>query len=259
MRFRTLALALGGAVVMHACGGDVSRPLTAVAAAGVAIDLMPDFEVIAASVVDGGGVGGSMLPDALQLSADQKAQLQALHTAFAVAMQVDMEAVRGVEAEARAARQAGKRREDVRAIFARAAPTLDRLHVAFAKLQASTLAVYTAAQRAWVVAHAPTRCGPGGPPQLTDVQAAAIRALRQDFVDASAADVELIRIAHKDADRARAAGKTKRDVQAILATANHAMPRLRAAERELVADIMNLLTAEQRAKWCVVRPYGPAN
>ncbi|MEP7345231.1 MAG: Spy/CpxP family protein refolding chaperone [Gemmatimonadaceae bacterium] len=257
MKFRLFALALGGAVAMSACGGDVSRPLTAATSDGGAIDLMPDFEISAAAVLDGGGVGASMLPDALQLTADQKAQIESLHDAFKAATLADMETLRAIEAQARAARQAGAPREDVRAILATAAPALDRLHAAFAKLQADILAIYTPAQRAWIAAHMPKICGPGGPPQLTNEQVLAIRVLRQDFVDANKADVALIRVVHRDAEAARAAGKSRSEVQVILVRATDAMARVRSAERQLVSDITNLLTAEQQAKWCVVRPHGP--
>jgi Spy/CpxP family protein refolding chaperone len=257
MRFRILTLALGGAVVMSACGGDVSSPLAAVTDRGGAIDLMPDFEISAASVMDGGGVGASMLPDSLQLTADQKAQIQALHEAFKAANQAEMDALRAIEAEARAARQAGKTREDVRAIMAKAAPILDRLHLAFARLQLAILAIYTPAQRAWVASHQPRICGPAGPPPLTDNQVAAVRVLRQAFANDTKADMLLIRTVHQEAKTAREAGKSKSEIETILARARAAMDRVRIAERKLHADIMNLLTTEQKANWCVVRPHGP--
>ena len=262
MRLKVIALALGSAVALGACSSnDVSSPTAATLAPGSsnsadAIDLMPDFEVSAAAVVDGGGVGASMLPDSLQLTADQKAQIEALHDAFRIATQADMDALRAIEAEARAARKADKSREEVRAILARAGPILDRLHIAFAKLQADILAIYTPAQRAWIIAHRPLLCGPDGPPALTEAQVAAIRALRRDFVDRYKNDIEYIRVVHKDADEARANGQPKAVVEMILARAKDAMARVRAAERKLVNDILNLLTPDQRAKWCILRPRG---
>jgi hypothetical protein len=257
MKFRMLAMALGGALAMSACRSDVSSPFASLADNDGVIDLMPDFEVSAASVLDGGGVGAAMLPDSLRLSADQKAQIQALHDAFRAATKADMDALRAIESEARAARKAGKTREEVRAIMAKGAPILDRLHAAFARLQASVLAVYTPAQRAWIAAHLPKVCGPAGPPVLTDAQVAAIRTLRQAFAESSKADMELIRAVHLEARAAHAAGKTKAEVDAILAKAKGAMERVRAAERKLMDDVKNLLTTDQLAKWCVVRPLGP--
>jgi Spy/CpxP family protein refolding chaperone len=257
MRIRILTLALGGVVVVSACAGDVSSPLAAVTDRGGTIDLMPDFEISAASVMDGGGVGASMLPDSLRLTADQKAQIQALHEAFKAANQAQMDALRAIEVEARAARQAGKTREDVRAIMAKAAPILDHLHLAFARLQVAILAIYTPSQRQWVASHQPKICGPAGPPQLTDDQVAAFRALRQAFAEATKADMLLIRTVHQEAKTAREAGKSRSELDVILARARGAMDRVRAAERKLHADIMNLLTAEQKANWCVVRPHGP--
>jgi len=257
MRVRTISLMFGAIVALGACSGeDVSSPSAALVASGDAIDLMPDFEVSAAAVMDGGGVGASMLPDSLQLTADQKAQLEALHAAFKATTQADMDALRAIEAEARAARRAGKTRQEVRSILAKGAPILERLHLAFAKLQVDILAVYTPAQRAWIAAHRPRVCGPEGPPQLTDEQVAAIRGLRSAFMDANQTDLDYIRAVHHDAEEARATGKSRSEVAAILARAHDAMARVRAAERKLMADTLALLTAEQRAKWCVVRPHG---
>ena len=195
------------------------------------------------------------MPDSLRLTAEQKAQIHALHEAFKAANRTDMEALHAIEAEARAARQAGKTREEVRAILAKGAPILDRLHLAFWRLQVAILAVYTPAQRAWIAAHQPKVCGPAGPPQLTDAQVAAIRVLRQSFADANKEDMELIRSVHLDARAAHAAGKSKSEIEAILARATDAMTRVRAAEQKLQTGIMSLLTAEQRANWCVVRPH----
>jgi hypothetical protein len=47
-----------------------------------AIDLVPDYELSGAAVVDGGGIGGARLPAELQLTAEQKAAIAALHDAF---------------------------------------------------------------------------------------------------------------------------------------------------------------------------------
>jgi hypothetical protein len=84
----------------------------------------------------------------------------------------------------------------------------------------------------------------------------AIRALRQEFVERYKDDIEYIRVVHKDADEARANGRPSSVVEAILARAKDAMARVRRAELKLFEDIMKLLTPEQRAKWCIVRPRG---
>jgi Spy/CpxP family protein refolding chaperone len=95
--------------------------------------------------------------------------------------------------------------------------------------------------------------------RLTDAQVQQIRTLRQAFADAIKADLELIKSVRNEAKAARDAGKTNAEIEAILARASAAMERVRAAEKKLRDDISNVLTPEQRAAMCVVRPHGIRN
>lgn len=256
MRFRLLTFLCGGLLAVAACNSnDIAAPRLAEFNNSDAIDLVPDFAISGAAVVDGGGIGAAHLPDSLKLTAEQKAAIQALHESFMVANKADLEALKAIEAEAKAAKKAGKSREEVRAILERSRPILDRLHAAFARLQEAIWAIYTPAQRAWIDAHRPKVCGPDGPPKLSETQIAQIRTLREAFHTAMKVDLELIKAVHQEARDARKAGKSEAEVKTILAKATAAMERVRAAEKKLHEDIMNLLTPEQRAKWCVVRPH----
>ena len=259
MRFRLLSLALGSLFALGACSSDPLSSGSTRFGANTPIDLVPDFAVSNASEVDGGGIGDAMLPDDIKLSAEQKAAIETLHQAFAAANKADLDALKAIEAEAKGARQAGKTRAEVMAIMAKGKPILERLHTAFAALQDAIWAIYTPAQKAWISAHRPKICGPGGPPTLTDAQVQQIRTLRQSFADANKADLELIKSVRNEAKAARDAGKTNAEIEAILARASAAMERVRAAEKKLRDDISNVLTAEQRAAMCVVRPHGIRN
>jgi hypothetical protein len=245
-------MALGSVFALGACSND---PVSS-SASGIPIDLLPDFAVSNASEVDGGGIGAALLPDSIKLSVEQKAAIEALHDAFTAAHKADFDALKAIEAEAKAARQAGKTRADVMAIMAKAKPILETLHTAFAALQDAIWAIYTPAQQAWIDAHRSRICGPTGAPPLSDAQVQQIRDLRQAFADANKADIDLIKAVRDEAKAAREAGKTNAEIQAILARASAAMDRVHAAEKKLQQDVMNVLTPEQRARWCVVRPHG---
>jgi len=249
MRLR-LALALAGTVVLAACSSDSSGP-----SESDGLSLIPEFAESMASSVDAGGIGGARLPDQLALSTEQKAAIAALHEAFKTATAGDIAALRALEAEARAAHAAGQR-EAVQAILARGAPILARLGLAFATLQAAIWQVYTPEQRAWLAAHRPQPCGPGGPPQLSDAQIQQIRALQQAFVTAVAADIALIRQTADAAHHAAQAGASRTEIEQILHQADAARARVHAAELRLQQDIDAVLTPEQRAHRC---GGGPAN
>jgi hypothetical protein len=237
--------------VVAAChdGSAVADPSTDLDAP----ELVPDYAVSPAAVIDGAGIGASMLPEEIRLTADQKAQIAALHEAFMQANAADIAALRALEQQFRAARRAGASRSDLLAILQQARPIQERLASAFSALQDAIWAVYTPEQRAWIEAHRPRLCGPDGPPRLTEAQVQQIRALREAFHTAVAADLAFIKQVHEQARAARLAGKSQAEILAILETAHPALERVRAAERKLHADILAVLTAEQRAGWCVVR------
>jgi Spy/CpxP family protein refolding chaperone len=222
------------------------------AAAVEAIDIVPDYAVSPAASIDAAGIGASLLPDALKLTAEQKAAIAALHDAFMKANAADIAALQAIEQEARAAVKAGKSRDEIRAILAKAAPIRERLDAAFRKLQADIWAVYTPEQRAWIEAHRAKGCG-RGTLQLTDSQVKQIRELEQQFYTTVKSDLELIRAIVEEARQARAAGKSRDEVAAILAKAAAPQQRVSAAEKQLNAAIMAILTPEQRILWACRR------
>jgi Spy/CpxP family protein refolding chaperone len=214
--------------------------------------LVPDYAVSPAVSIDAAGIGGSLLPDALELTAEQKAAIAALHDAFMKAAAGDIAALQAIEKEAKTAIRAGKSREEVRAILAKGAPIVARLDVAFKKLRADIWAVYTPAQQAWIEAHRPHGCRSASL-QLTEDQVAAIRDLEDRFYAAVKPDLDLIRSIVEEARQAREAGKSREEVAAILTEAIAPQHRVEQAERRLQAAILELLTPDQRLVWACRR------
>lgn len=250
-----------GMFALAACSTDVAAPDELDALDSDVVDLLPDYALSPASVIDGAGVGAAHLPRELQLTAEQKAAIGALHEAFTAAHADEIAALREIERQLHELRQNGGTREQIRAKLAQAKAILDGLADDFAALQGAIWNVYTPEQRDWIEAHRPKLCDRGGAPQLTQDQVDRIRALRAAFVEAVAADMALIKQAHESAQAARRAGASRQEIEAILATAVPAMERVRAAERKLMEDILAVLTPEQRERWCVIRqqvaPPGP--
>lgn len=247
MRARWIVL-VGAVAALTAC--DRSTPVApspATPETGT-IDLVPDYAVSAAATIDAAGIGAANLPDSLKLTAEQKAAISALHDAFMKANAADIAALKAIEQEAKAAIKAGKSRDEVRAILAKAIPIQTRLAAAFGKLQADIWAVYTPAQRAWIEAHRPHGCGRGAL-NLTDDQVKQIRDLEQQFYASVKPDLDLIRSIVEEARQARAAGKSRDEVAAILARAAEPQQRVAAAEKRLEAAILALLTPTQRVIW----------
>jgi len=246
MRARFVVL-LGAIAVLGACDKSTT-PVSPGTTTDDVVDLIPDYAVSPAASIDAAGIGGSLLPESLKLTAEQKAAIVALHDAFMKATAADIAALRAIEQEARAAIRAGKSREEVRAILATGAPIVARLDAAFKKLQADIWAVYTPEQRAWIEAHRLRNCKPGSL-QLTEDQVAAIRDLEQRFYAAVKPDLDLIRSIVEEARTARQAGKAREEVAAILAQAIEPQRRVADAERKLQAAILNVLTQDQRVVW----------
>jgi Spy/CpxP family protein refolding chaperone len=252
MRFRLLLAVAGMGLGLASCSGDSSGPSDQ-----DGISLVPDFVQSLATAPDAGGIGGAQLPDSLKLSAEQKAAIAALHEAFKVATAADVAALRAIEQEARAAKAAGKSREEIHAILARGAPILERLNAAFAALQAAIWQVYTPAQRAWIESHRPKPCGPSGPPKLTDEQIQQIRALKEAFVAAVKDDLAEIQRVVAAARQAAQSGATRAEIEQILRQADGARARVREAEQRLQQAIDAVLTPEQKAARCDGGPKRP--
>lgn len=245
---RSVALLICLTLLGAGCGRD---PSGATDVNQESLTLVPDYAESLAASVDGAGIGAIGLPAELTLTTEQKAAIAALHELFKAATATDVAELRALEAEARAARNAGKSRDEVRAILARGVPILARLGVAFATLQAAILQVYTPEQRAWVLAHRPKLCGPGGPPRLTDEQIQQIRVLQQAFMEAVKDDIALIRRVTEAAHQAAQAGASRERVAEILHQADAAKQAVRQAEARLQAAIDAILTPEQRRGRCV--------
>jgi Spy/CpxP family protein refolding chaperone len=245
MRARVVVL-VGVIALFAAC--EQSTPVSPSSATSEVVDLVPDYAVSAAASIDAAGIGSADLPEALRLTVEQKAAIVALHDAFMAANAADVAALRAIEADAKAAIKAGKSRDEVRAILAKADPIRARLDAAFKKLQADIWAVYTPEQRAWIEAHRPRNCGSAAA-KLTDDQIKQIRALEEQFYAAVKPDLELIRSIAGQAKQAREAGKSREEVAAILARAIEPQRRVSDAERRLQAAILALLTPDQRQAW----------
>lgn len=121
---------------------------------------LPNGAIVQRPGAFGPGVGhnaaGTALPDSVKLSAAQKMQIQALLVAFGVANKIDLDAMGAAHQAARAARQAGKARDEVRALLEAARPAASRVRANGEALHTAITAVLTPAQRAWIAARRPT-------------------------------------------------------------------------------------------------------
>jgi Spy/CpxP family protein refolding chaperone len=187
------------------------------------------------------------LPDELALSDAQRVQIRTLLEAFHQTTQADREALAAVGRQAREAAQAGKSREEVRAILSQGDAFRDRIHSAETKLREDIDAVLTAEQKAWLSSQDGRRCSPVS---LTEQQRTQISALVAAFQEANSADLAAVRSALAQAREARRSGVSREEVAALLEAVRPAMERIRAATAQLAEDIDALLTPEQKAAGC---------
>jgi Spy/CpxP family protein refolding chaperone len=89
---------------------------------------------------------------------------------------------------------------------------------------------------------------------LSDAQKTQIRSFVEDFMAATKSDREALQGILKQAREAIQAGKSREEVAAILRQGAPIRDRINAAEKELVADINSVLTAEQKAWIAAHRP-----
>jgi hypothetical protein len=253
MRKTFIAVAAIGLIGLGACSTETVAPNDLLADLETN-DLYSDFEISSAAVIDGAGIGGARLPDELQLTADQKAAIAALHDAFKQENADEIAALRAIEQQLKQLGRGGSR-EERQALMAQAAEILRSLHDEFSAMQDAIWAVYTAAQKEWIESHKPKVCDRRGPPQLTEAQIAQIRALKAAFAEAVADELAAIKAAHEDARAAKQAGASADEIRAILAAVQDEMQAIRQAEQRLQDAIQELLTPEQRARWCVVRRH----
>lgn len=241
-----------GLLVFAACSNESTSPSTLDDASAEGIDLVQDMGLSTGAAVDRAGIGGSEFPDTIKLTAEQKAQIVALHEAYKAATAADVAFVLKIEAELKAARAAGKSRAEMAAILAKAAPALGRIRAAFAKLQADIWNVYSPAQRAWILAHT-TRVCRDNAPALTEAQVKAIRELKMAFEIEVKEQLAIVKAVHEEARAAYAAGKSAEEIRRILKKADEAMLAIRNAELRLKAAINDVLTPEQRNNPCTLR------
>lgn len=255
MRRTFLAVAAFGLIGLGACSTEPVAPNDQLLLPEDSSELVPDYALSSAAVVDGAGIGAARLPDELQLTAEQKAAIAALHDAFQADHADEVAALRAIEEQIKQKRRAGAPREEIHALFEQARPILEGLAADFAKLQEDIWAIYTDAQRAWIEAHKPKVCDRLGPPRLTDEQIAKIRSLKQAFQESIQDELAAIKEAHQKAREAKAAGASAEEIRAILATVKDEMEAIREAEKRLEQAILDVLTPEQRARWCIVRQH----
>jgi Spy/CpxP family protein refolding chaperone len=245
---RRIPAALAMALLLTACSSDTTAPDRDGAAR---LDEMAAFAWGATQVGDPGNrfmTRLAQLPPDLALSAAQAAQINALVADFVVATAADREALADVLAEARAAREAGRTQEEVRAILAAGAPVRARLQEAERGLHQSVMGVLTPAQRAWLTGRTPREPGPCS--TITAEQRTEISGLFAAFEQDHAADLATVRSARERALAARESGASREQVAAILAEARAAMQRLMTARAALHDAVNAVLTPEQRAAGC---------
>ncbi|MBL8980768.1 MAG: hypothetical protein JNL26_01205 [Gemmatimonadetes bacterium] len=240
---------------LAACSSESTAPASTESLDDLAVDLVQQFDATNAAAMDRAGIGGSEFPDSLKLTAEQKARIQALHDAYQVANQADLAALRAIELEVQAAIKAGKTREQVVAILAKAEPIRARLSASMAKLQADIWAVYTPAQQAWITSRGrgDASCSRDILKLLTPEQARQIAALKDAFAESVKGHLATIKAVGEEARAAAQAGATREQVNAILRKADAAMAAIQQAERRLAAAILDVLTREQKNNACLVR------
>jgi hypothetical protein len=248
MRSVKALLAVSGLAFAIACGSDSTAPRPD---EEESIQILPDYFSSIAVAFDAAGIGGSMFPDSLKLSLEQKAAILAMHQAFAILNRDAFVELQQIEIAARAARDAGEPKEVVDSIIASAQPLRDQVAEAFDQLHEQIWNTYTPAQRAWLTAHRLRICGPEGPPRLTEEQLVQIRDFVADFQNDIQDEIEKIRVLAFDAFRARQAGRPDSVVIDILLRARVPLESIIAREKDLNAQVLDVLTPEQRERLCI--------
>lgn len=102
-----------------------------------------------------GRTGRRELPDSLKLTEEQKAEIAALREAFRTEHAAELEALKAIFEEARAARDAGATREEIHAILAQGREIREALREDVRALHEAIRAVLTPEQLAWLEANRP--------------------------------------------------------------------------------------------------------
>ncbi|HVZ78259.1 MAG TPA: Spy/CpxP family protein refolding chaperone [Gemmatimonadaceae bacterium] len=256
---RNVFLSVCAALALTACA-DGTRPVTApngtdpaLAVAQMSASMYGSDAVTAEAAFSGFDDmwGLNQLPDSLKLTADQQAQVTALVTAYRDSTQALRAQLDTIRAKAVAAHKAGASRDSVRAILATGAPLHMQLQAQQTALRAAIWKVLTPAQQAWLTAHRHGQCDDHAVQPLTSDQRTQIQALVQAFQANNQADIKTVLAARQSADSARHAGATQAQVQAILATAQPALDRLKTAAEALRVAISAVIGTNAQAMVCI--------
>lgn len=245
----TLAL-----VVLAGCSRDTAVP-TALDDTDATLD---DFSVIAYGMGTPSAATPDMrrleaLPAPIALTAEQKAAIAKLIEDFQATYAADLAKLAELNTKAKEAIAAGKPREEVAAILREARPIRIKIAEATTKLRADIRNVLTAEQKAWLDSGSPNRCYPTVVAPLSAEQRTSIQGIYTAYNEATKADREQVAATMKAVRDARAAGKPRAEIEALLAGIKDELERLAAAATKLRADIDAVLTPEQRAAAC----FGP--
>jgi len=251
---RSIAFVSLAALVIAACSTEVTSPADSA-------DEVTDFSIGAfgSALTSAGGYDADLyqlrlfhgLPDALELTSDQKAKIKALVDAYKQSTKADRDALDAILHQARDAKKAKKSKAEIEAILDLGIPIRTRLAAAEAKLKTDIDNVLTAEQRAWLASHGPKKCKLSKFLPLTDAQKVQMKAFEEAFEKANKADLETVKTGLKQIKDAVAAGKPAADVQHILDGIKPALDRLDTARKTLQSQLEGVLTPEQKASGCV--------
>jgi Spy/CpxP family protein refolding chaperone len=104
-------------------------------------------------------------PEGLQLTDEQREAIAALRAAFRAEHAEQLDALKAIFEEARAARAAGATREEIRAILVTARPIAMALRIDLVDLHYAIWSVFTDEQKAWILSHRPHHLPPPMVPQ----------------------------------------------------------------------------------------------
>lgn len=96
-------------------------------------------------------------PEGLQLTDEQRATIAALRAAFRAEHADQLDALKAIFQEARAARADGATREEIRAILETARPIAMAIRIDLVDLHYAIWSVFTDEQKAWILSHRPNR------------------------------------------------------------------------------------------------------
>jgi len=164
MKLRIAAL-FAAAAFVGACDNAATGPNAAREAALLQLDVQATMDS-ATLVPRGPAYDNEGPPDALKLTDAQKTAIKALHDAFAAAHKTQFDQLKAIREEARAAIQAGKTRDQVRAIMEKSRPIMEAMKPDFEALRAAVAAILTPEQKAWAAEHRRQGGGPMGGPAL---------------------------------------------------------------------------------------------